>query len=80
MNLAKDIYDEYLESIDCEFRVEDMDEMDYKDELGVIDFMIRKFKEFLEKLNEPILNEVQMRAMIVTKLSSLTGSESRGKE
>ena len=44
MNLAKKIYDEYLEFIDSEFRVEDMDEMDYKDELGVIDFMIKKFK------------------------------------
>jgi len=44
MNLAKEIYDEYLEFIDSEFRVDDMDEMDYKDELGVIDFMIKKFK------------------------------------
>ncbi len=29
--------------------------------------------EFLNKLNEPTLNEVQMRSMISTKLTQLTG-------
>lgn len=45
IDFAVQIYDEYLESIGCEFRTEDMADEDYEDEIDLIVFVLNRLEK-----------------------------------